>query len=150
MVPTAEQTAANQQLMAGVCRLIGVLMLVVAGYGWIGQIEFGLVYGAGAGTPGPGWLGRFMASVWDATYWYPLTLVLLGIAFWRSADRIAAGLIRIPTRNRCPGCGYSLDALGEPRCPECGIALTEAFLDRVGPEPTAEPRAICPDSSDSA
>ena len=131
MVPTAEQTATNRQLMAGVCRLVGVLMLVFAGYAWVTQIEFGVTYGIGMSGTGSGWLGQLVVMLWDSMYWFPLALVLLGVAFWRSADRIACVLVRIPKQIRCPSCGYSLETLTELRCPECGLGLSSAFLDSV-------------------
>ena len=130
MVPTAEQTASNRQMMAGVCRLVGVLMFVFAGYTWIGQIEFGITYGIGMSGTGTGWLGQLVVMLWDATYWFPLALVLLGVVFWRSADRIARVLVRIPKQARCPGCDYSLESLTGLRCPECGIELSRNFRPR--------------------
>lgn len=133
MVPTAEQTAVNRQLAAGACRLVGLVMVLTALYTWIGQIEFGTVYGTGQASPGGGSLGQIATLIWYSTYWYPCALVLLGIVFWCAADRIAKRLVRLPKSSTCPGCGYSLRAMTDPRCPECGLTLSEAFMpERAG------------------
>lgn len=138
MVPTAEQTAANRQLMAGACRLAGALMIGLAGYTWIGQIEFGVVYGVGVGTLGPGWLSQFFTMLWDSMYWSPVALVLMGAVFLSRPDPIAAWLVRVPTRTLCPGCGYEPRRLVEPICPECGLHLSDAFLADPAPPESRE------------
>lgn len=63
-------------------------------------------------------------------YLYRLTtavvLLALGCACLLLSPRVAAWLVPVDTKPLCPGCGFDLAGLSDPRCPECGLVITSS------------------------
>ncbi|QKK07096.1 MAG: hypothetical protein HND58_02260 [Planctomycetota bacterium] len=63
-------------------------------------------------------------------YLYRLTtavvLLALGCAGLLLSPRVAAWLVPADAKPLCPGCGFDLAGLSDPRCPECGLVITSS------------------------
>lgn len=134
MIPSASDVVRQRSVVAGLVRLVAV---VIALYGFkqlVGIAAYATVVAMSVGPGMPFSSLLMVAPLIDG----PVMLVLAVVLF-RTAERLARRLVRPPQAVACPVCRYELRALAELRCPECGLVLDDAFgpLLRKGTPPHA-------------